>query len=266
MRKYLWRSFPGILAAILVLAAPLAAQTKRPLIELNSFNAEGLGEDEAQLIGSLFQSYLSDFGEVSDYREGAAPDYIVSGNIYSEEDKFRFVLEIQNTAVGVSSTLTLDIRSKNELALRTGSLVKAAFSPEMTLFQPVEADPGGINMEQVIGMWRGEEGIDFVRLYSSGQGLAVFSSGARMNLSWDIAGDTLRIRQTSPLSERFYPNVSPERAAEIMEKAEPLRWELGLYGNRNTLRGERIFTAVPEQGVQLLYGQRESVEWARSIR
>jgi hypothetical protein len=261
MRKDLWRSFPGILAAILVLAAPLAAQTKRPLIELNSFNAEGLGEEEARLIGSLFQSYLSDFGELIGYQEGADPDYIVSGNIYSEEDKFKFVLEIQNTAIGVSSTLTLDISSKNELVLQTGSLVKAAFSPEMTLFQ---ADPGRINIEQAIGMWRGEPGINFVRLYNSGQGLAVFSSGARMNLSWDITGDTLSIRQTSPHSERFYPDAPPEWTAELVGKAEPLRWELGLYGN--TLRGERIFTAVPEQGTQLLFGQRETVEWARSIR
>jgi hypothetical protein len=262
MKKDLWRGFPGVLAAVLVLAAPLAAQTKKTLIELDSFNAEGLGEDEARLIGDLFRSYLSDFGDVVSYPQ-AAPDYIVSGNIYLEEDRFKFVMEIENTADGETSTLTLDIRSKNELVLQTGSLVKAAFSPERS--QPGEVVPGSLNEEQAVGTWRGEPGIDFVRLYNSGQGLAVFSSGVRMNLSWDIAGDTLRVRQTSPYSERFYSNV-PAEWAELMKKAEPLRWELELYGNRNTLRGERIFTAVPEQGAQLLFGRRETVEWVRSIR
>jgi hypothetical protein len=264
MKKDMWRSFPGILAAILVLAAPLAAQTKRPLIELNSFNAEGLGEEEERLIGSLFQSYLSDFGEVAAHREGAAPDYIVTGNIYLEEDKFKFVLVLQNTTAGETSTLIMDIRSKNELVLRTGSLVKAAFSPEMTLSQSGEL--GSLNESQVVGTWRGEPGIDFVRLYNSGQGIVVFSSGVRMNLSWNITGNALSIRQSSSRSERFYLDAPPEWVDELMEKAEPLRWELGLYGNRNTLRGERIFTAAPEQGTQLLFGQRETVEWARSIR
>jgi hypothetical protein len=250
MRKGLWRGFPGILAAVLVLTAPLAAQTKKTLIELNSFNAEGLGKEEARLIGDLFQSYLSDFGEVAGFREGAAPDYIVSGNIYLEEEMFKFVLEIQNTAAGETSTLSLDIRSKNELALRTGSLVKAAFSPQV---------------ERAVGTWRGEQGIEFIRLYNSGQGLAVFSTGARMSLSWDIAGNTLRVRQTSPYSTQFYPNTPPEWAAELTKKAEPLRWEMAIYEDRNTLRGDRIFTAVSDQGMQLLFGQRETVEWARSI-
>jgi hypothetical protein len=299
------------LAAGLLLVTPLGAQTRKPLIELTSLHAEGLGAEEARLIGNLIRSYLSDFGEVVGHfdvslqqtptggrspaadqgpaaagppRAGRAslagglseaggpeelPDYILSGRIRLDQGTFTFILEIDDTAAQETNVLSMESQSMGEMVLRARSLVETAFNVGIGL-PPSQADSFRLDRDLAMGTWRGEQGLEMIRLYNSGRGIAVFSSGLRINLSWHIAGDILRVEQSSPNTARLYPLLSPEAAAAAAEKAEPLRWELRPQGNRNTLRGERIFTAAgaesPEQGAgRLLFGQREGVEWIRSI-
>jgi hypothetical protein len=266
---------PGcVVIAGLLWVMPLAAQTQKPLIELNSFYAEGLGDGEARLIGNLVQSYLSDFGEVisptpaESPQSGRLPDFIVSGSIYLEKDMFKFVLEVHNAATQETSSLTLDIRSMSELVLKARSLVQTAFSSEIEVARSTASI--GMSEKQIIGTWRGERGVELIRLYNSGRGIAAYSSGVRMNLSWDIAGQTLTVQQISPNVERFYFDFPPETVTRFVEQAEPIRWELGIFGNGNILRGERIFTTLGVPGeipgdTEFIFGQREAVEWTKSL-
>jgi hypothetical protein len=296
------------LAAGLLLVTPLGAQTRKPLIELSSLRAEGLGAEEARLIGNLVRSYLSDFGEVTGYfdvslprasradRSGgegriaggaganlssgadkrpaadgpprgggpeAAPDYVLSGRIHLDQGVFTFILEIDDMAAGERNVLIMETQSMGEMVLRARSLVETAFRVELGP-SPGEADSLDLNRDMAMGTWRGEQGLEVIRLYNSGRGIAVFSSGVRMNLSWRIAGDSLRIEQISPNTERFYAHFFPDVAA-FAGRAEPLRWELRPHENRNTLRGDRIFTAPGEKTGDLLFGQRETVEWVRAL-
>jgi hypothetical protein len=282
----------GTLAVGLLLAAPLGAQTRKPLIELNSLSAEGLGEEETRLLGHLIRSYLSDFGEVTGYfnsslrgasrpegsrftdsspaggpASGQAPDYILSGSIYLERDKIKFILEITNAGTQDTSVLTMESQSIGELVLRARSLVETAFSAESGSFRPEEAGLSRPGEDMVMGTWRGEQGIEMIRLYDSGRGIAFFSSGVRMALAWNLSGGILRVEQRSPNTEGFYAHLPSRLAARLAEGAEPLRWELRLYGNGNVLRGERVFTApggVSREG-ELIFGQREMVMWTRSV-
>jgi hypothetical protein len=284
----------GTLAAGLLLVASLGAQTRKPLIELNSLNAEGLGEEETRLLGHLIRSYLSDFGEVTGYfndslqgasraagsrfidpprasgmASGQAPDYILSGSVYLERDKIKFILEIHNTRTQDTSVLTMESQSMGEMVLRARSLVETAFSAERGSPRPEEAGFSRPSGDMVMGTWRGEQGIEMIRLYDSGQGIAFFSSGVRMALFWDLSGGVLRVEQRSPNTEQFYSHLPSRLAAHLAERAEPLRWELRLHGSGNVLRGERIFTApgdVSREGdPELLFGQREMVMWTRSV-
>jgi hypothetical protein len=281
------------LAAGLLLVMPLGAQPRKPLIELSSLRAEGLGAEEARLIGNLVRSYLSDFGEVvgsfnvslhqpprgdrppaepplsgapdrtllGSGDPGRLPDYILSGRIHLDRGTFKFILEIDDTAAQETNVLSMESQSMGEMVLRARALVETAFNVEIG-GSPGRDDPLRLNRDLVMGTWRGEQGLEMIRLYNSGRGIAVFSSGPRMNLSWHIAGDTLRVERSSPGTEPPSPGAA--------ERAEPPRWELRLHGNRNTLRGERIFTAPgpesPEGGTgEPLFGQREGVEWIRVV-
>jgi hypothetical protein len=279
MKKGPCFGFLEILAAGLLLSAPLAAQTQKPLIQLSSLDAEGLGAEETRLFGNLIRSYLSDFGDLTGYFDDTLqnqvrssprvssrnldrpPDYILSGRVNLERNRYRFVLEVRTTSSGEVSVLAIEGQGMGELILRARSLVESAFKGESGAAGPGEAPR--LSEELAMGTWRGEPGIEMVRLYGSGRGIAFFSSGVRMNLNWIISGDTLRVEQSSPNMGRFYAAFPAAAADSLVQRAEPMRWELRPHRNRNTLRGERIFTAPSHGEGDLLYGQREEVEWFR---
>ncbi|MDR1899668.1 MAG: hypothetical protein LBQ55_06650, partial [Treponema sp.] len=108
------------------------------------------------------------------------------------------------------------------------------------------------------------------RLQRGGRGVAVFSSGAQMVLSWVIDNNTLRIQQISPNSERFYHPLPYETARQAAEGSEPMVWELSLFEGGTVLRGLRINTALRLEGNRVVEfipnGDIRKVEWTRAAR
>jgi hypothetical protein len=149
------------------------------------------------------------------------------------------------------------------------SIIKFPVLSEMELAAVHEAEreiPRIITENGITGTWRGEPGIEIIRLQSGGRGTAFFSSGALMNLSYAIEGNTLKIRQNSPNAERFYYPNPPEIAKLLSERAEPMRWEFMLYSGGNRLRGTKISTEIRvsrDGNTELLY---ETVRDAVLIR
>jgi hypothetical protein len=276
-----------ILFAVLILA-PLepGAQENKPVIKLNPLVIEGIGIEESRLIESLIQSYLSDIGEVIHYLDTAldpdsfvhtgdildswtrTPDYTVTGTIHLERDSRIFALELHNTRTRQTWSFTSMYKSTGELALKARSILESAFAAggleDRNKPEPV---PEPVSESRIVGTWRGEPGIEMIRLQRGGRGVAVFSSGAQMVLSYIIEGNILRIWQVSPNSERFYYPQPYEIARELAEKAEPMSWELSLYRGGTTLGGVKIATGVQfERGtlVKLLPGgDVREVEWTR---
>ena len=278
---------PWTLVLFTVVFLPfLEAQENKPVIKLNPLFIDGIGIEESRLIESLIQSYLSDIGEVINYFDAALapdpfenaddalnswtriPDYTVTGTIHLERDSRIFLLELLNTRTGKTYSFTSIYKTTGELVLKARSILETAFAAGgLESGRSSEALPGPVHESQIVGTWRGEPGIEMIRLQRGGRGVAVFSSGAQMVLSYTIENNILRVWQVSPNSEWFYYPLPYETARALTAGAEPMIWELSLYSGGTVLGGVKIATGVQLEGNQVLKllpgGDIRKVEWTR---
>ena len=280
------------------------SQEARPVIRFTPFVSQGVSSEETRFIESLIQSYIADAGElVFDYDnispdsylppgvlsagpEGRpsspvlltgswnkTPDYILSGSIYLERKTRVFTLEIHDTHSNEVAKTTTTHKTAGDLVLKARSIVESVFRlPILSAREPSAANETGLEISQaitensIVGTWRGEPGIEIIRLLPGGRGTAFFSSGAQMDLSYAINGNTLKIWQNSPNFDRFYYPYSPEIAKLLSAKAEPMRWEFMLYSGGSRLRGIKISTEIrvlQDETTQLL---NETIRDATLIR
>jgi hypothetical protein len=283
----------GILAFFAAVIFPFLAysQESRPVIRFSPFFTKGIGIEETRFIESLIQSYLTDFGEVVNFFDSSpgqdfsgpgtlpdswtkAPDYVLSGSIYLEPGGRIFTLEVHSTASGETLSSTTVHRTASDLALKARSLVENIFSPDTIAKAPeakeVPAErPEPITETDVIGTWRGESGIELIRLQQGGRGVAFFSSGAQMNLSYTIENNILKVRQNSPNTERFYYPLPYGVAKQLSAEAGPMVWELYLYSGGAHLKGVRISTEATVEGnllVEIRPDTAKNTQWTRSMR
>jgi hypothetical protein len=278
----------------LIMALPLlfpifsGAEEIKPLIRFSPFYTKGIGFEEIRFVESLIQSYLSDFGEVinyfgdiSDPSNGGfpdswtrTPDYVLTGSIYLERDSRIFTLEIHNTQTGDTVRFTSTHKTSGDMVLKARSLVETAFSSSGGTGllsgedgSPWEEEPEILTENAVAGTWRGEPGIEMIRLQQGGRGTAFFSSGARMSLSYIIEDNRLKVKQDSPNTERYYYPLPYGAARQLAAEAEPMTWEFLLYAGGTRLKGFRRSTeARVEENmiVELIPQAVRDAEWIRS--
>ena len=258
----------ALLFVLYVIFPFIWAQDTRPVIRFTPFVSQGLSNEETYFIESLIQSYVSDAGELifsydnlpSDtylLSDGLLtgswnknPDYILSGSIYLERNTRIFTLEIRNTHTNEIAKTTTEHKTAGDLVLRSRSLVESIIKfPLLSEMESAAVNDGRetpqkITENSITGTWRGEPGIEIIRLQPGKRGTAFFSSGVQMNLSYVIENNTLKIWQNSPNIERFYYPNPPEIAKLLSEQAEPMRWEFMLYSGGNRLRGTKTSTEI----------------------
>jgi hypothetical protein len=280
-----------IIFALLVLLSfslfHLEAQDAQPLIQLNDFSTRGISSEEALLIQTLFLSYLSEMGEIitpmgshieqvsvippspHDNSMSRSVDYTINGVIRLEQDGHIFLLEITNNRSGETCSVNSMYKTTGELALKARSILEAVFSEVMESEKQNAISPEIIHENRIIGTWKGEAGIEMINLQRGGQGVAFFSSGAQMVLSYDIIDNILRVRQVSPNSERFYYPLPLYAAIHLAAGAEPMVWELTLYKKGAVLSGVRQATAVRmdfERVGELVHrGDIRHVQWTKVL-
>jgi len=240
------------------------AQEAKPLILLNDFSMLGISSEESLLIHDLVVSYLSELGELINDNEGAAthpPDYSINAAIYQEQDGYIFLVKITNVRTGETHSASSAHKSTGELALKARSVLETAFAETVEPEKLAQFSPELISESRITGTWKGEAGVAMINLQRGGRGVAFFSSGAQMVLSYVIAGNTLKIRQESPNSERFYYPLPLYAARHLAEGAEPMVWELSLYQRGTVLSGIRQATAV-----RMEYGQVGELVYGGDIR
>jgi hypothetical protein len=267
----------------------LWGQSEKPLVMVNPFTIEGLGQEEARIIETLIHSYITVLGtevippaiaeaEGNGEEETEIPaDYTFSGSVTLDGDNRILIMEVGNLRTGETSSYSSSSKTTGELALKARVLVESAFSGGTLTGNPEgggrtairEARPEMLNERNITGTWRGDQGIELIRLQRGGRGTAIFSSGALMNLSYTIEGNTLKIWQNSPNTERYYYPAPYEVAELLTLYAEPMRWELLLYENGTILRGIKIASEARYEGtvvLELTDGSARSAEWVRSVR
>jgi hypothetical protein len=276
--------FTAMLLFCFIFASP---EEVKPLIRFSPFYAKGISFEEIHFVESLIQSYLSDFADVVNYFGDAsigsggvfpdswtrAPDYVLTGSIYLEKDARIFTLEIHNTKTGETARLTSTHKTSSDMVLKARSLVEAAFSSGKaeTLSgedgSPLEEEPEALTENAIAGTWRGEPGIEMIRLQQGGRGTAFFSSGAQMSLSYTIEDNTLKVKQNSPNTERYYYPLPYGVAKQLSDEAGPMTWELLLYSGGTHLKGfRRSAEARVEENiiVELIPDATRDAEWTRS--
>jgi hypothetical protein len=266
----------------------IGAEENKPVIGFVPFTIEGIGAEEARIIESLIHSYIADQGDVIEaldasvmmfslsdtggvYNTAAGearqPDYTLSGSINMEGDNRILMLEISKTSTGEKVNYTSVHKSASELILKAKSLVAAVLSAGTGAEDFQEAVPETLTETAVLGTWRGDTGVELIRLQRGGVGIAILSSGAQMSLEYTIENNILRVSQRSPNTERFYHPLPYGVAKQLALQAEPMKWELLLYDGGTALRGMKIATAVQydrDAIIEIFPGTAREAEWLKA--
>jgi hypothetical protein len=290
------RLLASVLAFFLIL--PLAADDEKPLVLVSPLTIEGLSIDEARIIETLIYSYInalgtmlspSEFSEeigfTPDVQNSRIPDYTFSGSIAYHDDSLIVTLEVGGTGTGERVSLTSVYKTAGELALNARSMVEAAFTgknlsagagAERNAYKTAETESEPLTEGNILGTWRGEPGIVMIRLRRGGQGIAIFSSGAQMNLLYSIGNNVLNVVQNSPNTELYYQRQGASSAPlpylvarHLAGEAKPMRWELLLYENGTVLKGIKTASGIrydAERMPEITHGTIQEVEWIRTGR
>jgi hypothetical protein len=278
----------------------LGAENTKPVIRFVPFTIEGLGPEEARFLSTLIQSYVTDIGEVDlqfdasledpengepvssagtglpeeSFGSGFPPDFILSGSITVDQDSRILAMKIVKGDTGETVYHTSVHKTTSELTLKVRSLVEAAFSSGFggTLVPGTSQEETRqeiITDGKILGTWRGDTGLEIVRIQGGGSAMAILSSGAQMNFAYKIEDNTLKLTQTSPNRARFYHPMPFDVARELSSRAAPWQYELFLFNNGTVLRGVKISTGVSYEdngNVEFIPGSVLEVEWTKSSR
>ncbi|GEM_PF-1704261 len=277
-----------------VLAVLSPAQETKPVIAVLPFTFSGIAQEEVRPIENLVQSYISETDafrltatadrdrvlsewefSASDVAKEAAigkllsADFLVSGSIGAVGDNRVLTLEIVKVTSGEKRSQSSINGSMSDLALGARDLVLKLLDQGSPAATESATTAEAMDEERIVGTWRGDKGTELVRLYRGGSGIAILSSGIRMDLAYTITGSTLRVVQTSPNTERFYHPVPYSIARQLIALAKPMEWEFQLFAKGTVLRGLKRSTAVRYQGdtiQELSHSREREAEWAKTSR
>lgn len=271
MRKYVF-----FIICLIAFSPHVKAEEEKSTVQVMPFSIQGLGSDEAKLLETLIQSYILELGDTINYTtfisstdspaEAVNPDYIITGSISRVADERILKLDFVNTQTGDVTQFSSSHKTASDLALRSRTLVQEALLEGNEARQSAAENSEEIRENVITGTWRGDRGIEMIRFQQRGSGMAIFSSGARMMLSYTIVNNVITVTQTSPNMERFYHPVPLNIARELVKVAEPMSWEMKLYNNGTVLKGTKKATAVEytEDSVKsFLFGTTRDAEWTK---
>lgn len=265
----------------------------KPLIALLPFSYSGIEVEDNATIENLVYLYLEEledftildrsdreriFKEHNISEQTVEPDsvgqlldadFLIDGSLRSVEGSISLDLELIKVRSG--ETLQFSSLHKNigDLVLGTRALVRQLLDKGWEQTASEEQESEIITEERIIGTWQGDRGIELIRLYRGGSGLAIMRSGAMMELQYTIENNTVLIRQTSDNTERFYHPVPYSIARQLVEAAQPMEWRLQLYNKGSLLKGTKISTAVmyeQDNIIELIHNNGRPAEWQKMTR
>jgi hypothetical protein len=259
-----------------VICALVWAQNDKAVVKIEPLVATGASPEEKQLLETLIYSYLSDnrsfvVFDADEYADGDArrPDYVLKSSLYPEKDSRVFELVVSDASFNEVYKKTAKYKTMKDIALNLHSIVNTAFEFYNSESLSDVPDAELIGSDKILGLWRGDSGIELVRILPDGKAFAFFSSGVNMMLSYRIDNNNLVIKQVSPNHERFYYPLPLPIAKKMAANAEPMQWEFLLYENGSLLKGQRIETSVKfedYENITIIHKTARPSEWYKLPR
>jgi hypothetical protein len=199
-------------------------------------------------------------------------DYIITGTLGRIGEIYVFTLDTTKVASGEKLTVSDTAVSISDIVLRARDLTKSLFGrqdsftalPGQTSVArssaAIESGPArdldkrqSPSTADLVGSWKGDKGLETVRLFPNATGLAILSGGGTLKVSVSIAGDTIEIVQDQPNDAIMYraSSVTFEMARRIAAEARPMRWLFTLSSDGQRLTGSKESIAINGSGVSM---------------
>jgi len=271
------------------------AQETKPVIVVLPFTGTSVNATEVSVIENLVQSYISELNDFrlvseadrdkvlsewefssSDASKGSAigklltADYLLYGTIGTVGDNKVLTLDVVKVQTGEKLSFSSINKSMSDLALGARALVRQALNRRASdSTSGVSETPEVITEDKIVGSWRGDKGLELVRVYPGGVAVAILSSGAKMELTYTIQDKEIELVQSSPNTERYYHPVPYAVARQLVSLAKPMRWRFQLVSNGSVLRGTKIATALRYHGDtidEVIQDSSREAEWTKITR
>ncbi|OHD10558.1 MAG: hypothetical protein A2Z96_01955 [Spirochaetes bacterium GWB1_48_6] len=223
-------------------------------------------------------------------------DFIISGMLGKIDNLYIFTLENTKVSSGEKLSVSDTANTISDIVLRARSLTRSLFGkqdppqtasstmptsagatpassfPVLAGVQPAEdavvfKSPG---VKNLVGTWKGDKGLENVRLLPNGTGIAVLSGGGTMKVRISIDADAIMIVQDQPNNVAMYKSVSVtlDMAKKIAAQARPMQWIFTLSPDGLNLSGTKESVSISGNGTTLKVDnsyQREAT-WTRISR
>lgn len=195
-------------------------------------------------------------------------DYLLQGTLGKLGSSYLLTLEVIKVKSGEKVSFTSIEPSVDLLSANLKKILAKTFIQQSDNSKDVNrgSQKSSITENDIIGTWRGDKGIEIIRLYPGGHGQAIFTSGARMELTYTIDAGVLLVSQNSPNTERYYHPLPYRVAHQLVSLAQPMKWMFTSLVNNTILRGKKLSTAVRyngEQLIEVIHGTEREAEWIR---
>ena len=280
-------SFSGISQSEAAMMERLVSSYVAELRRYRLIDSEGqdlaLSETEAALsVGATVRSELP-----------LSADFVLSGSLGRIGDLYALTLDMVKVSTGERLSVSDTAASMSDIVLRARGLTRSLFGEAVDAEAPIAkperdseaATEGGgerpserqaapmvqaPTLAELSGTWRGDKGLETVRVFANGSALAVLSGGGTLKLRISIAGATVVIDQDQPNAPAMYRSSSwgYDEAKRIAELARPMRWIMNLSADYAALIGTKETSAVSGSGGSLVVDNdyvREA-SWTRIAR
>jgi hypothetical protein len=198
-------------------------------------------------------------------------DYIVSGTLGKIGEIYVFTLDATKVSSGEKLSVSDTALALSDIVLRSRDLTRSLFgrkdgaagpysmpaldSSQQTTATVQSASPppnwkSTPRMADISGSWRGDKGLETIRVFQNGTGLAVLTGGGTLKIRITIKDDLIQVLQDQPNDPTLYrsPSVNFEMARRIAAEARPMRWLFRLEASGQTLSGAKESIAISGSG------------------
>lgn len=256
-----------------------SAQQTQFVIKIGKFTSDVLSNEELTTLEKIVASYIAELGQfriidskgqevaLTEIENSAAmgqsvnpqllsPHYTITMHIGKLDSTFALTIEILKISTGEKRAKTEMVSNLNEILLKTRPMLYALMGIQ-SVAQPQPSMPqndiqfrNSIQISDVVGVWKGDKGIDSIRLYADKTGIAVLSSGGTFKLRFKIESDTLIVEQDQKNMPEMYTSstITSATAKLIAQKARPQRWIFKLSDSGQILSGVKESIYVSGSG------------------